>query len=158
MFIGVIIVAIIILALLILNSVSLSDPTNSQESNIRPPTVDGSRINPSEYPLLRENQIESFDYDIKKCSKEPNPTVKRYCYQAVDELIEIMSIKNAKYNLPNSKEYSLCHYLSNSANCLTEVAIEANDPEACNEIMNSLLIENMTRRENYRDSCLNQLE
>jgi len=88
----------------------------------------------------------------KKCGYEVSDKIDEYRHK---------NIVNGDFS---TKNYSICHSVANNLNCLQEVAINENDPEACYEILNSpvgreqMYDENTSHLEYRKDLCLSQLE
>jgi hypothetical protein len=127
-----------------------------------PIDVDGSRLHSSDYPLLSEIQFEDFNELVRQCGQYNMPSTKRMCYQGLQEDIDRTQKQNALYWLPESKKYFMCHYLWNDITCLEEVAVKANDPEACYEILNSSsgrdqIVEDKPYLEYRKNVCLDLL-
>ena len=150
---------IIVFLVIILNGFSASnrDP--------HPVEINRSGLQSSDYPLLGKIQFADYNELVRQCGLYNMPSTKEQCYQELQEDIDRVQLQNALWQLPESKEYSLCLYLWNDLNCLEQVAVKANDPNVCYEILKSpsknageQMIEGKPFLEYRKDACLNQLK
>ena len=130
-----------------------------------PVEIDRSGLHSSDYPLLSKIQFADYDELVRQCGLYNMPSTRELCYQGLQEDIDRTQLQNALWQLPESKEYSLCLYLWNDLNCLEQVAVKANDPSVCYEILKSpsknageQMIEGKSFLEYRKDACLAQLK